>query len=219
MKAIAPNNLEITGTLEVVRGRGLITFCGPDEEGEETEGHLSFCFDGETEMFWDEQKTARTEEGLCLFLDEEGGEWTEKDISLVPDCFGLHEGKQGDAVVLAESAERCKSCGSLKRCEPAENEHTNTTYDVHIYAIVRVKVPHVQAGSQEEAIRNADVDLYGLFDNHATGDEIETEYAEEQAYYLVDEAGDEGRERSRWHDGVFHVVDDLIHHPVPCTTA
>ncbi len=216
MKAIAPNNLEITGTLEVVRGRGLITFCGLGEEGEETEGRLSFNLNGETEMFWEEQKTARTKEGLCLFLDEEGGEWTEKDIALVPDCFGSYERKQGN---LAGSAESCPSCGVLKRCKPPEWEHTNTTYHVHIYAVVRVKVPNVQAASQEEAIRNADVDLYCLFDNHATGDEIVTEYAEEQAYYLVDEAGDEKHERSRWHDGEFHVVDDLIHHPAPCTTA
>ncbi|OPY01540.1 MAG: hypothetical protein A4E61_01595 [Syntrophorhabdus sp. PtaB.Bin184] len=115
MKAIAPNNLEITGTLEVVRGRGLITFCGPDEEGEETEGHLSFNLDGETEMFWEEQRTARTEEGLCVFLDEDGGEWTEKDITLVPDCFGSYERNQKD---LAGSAEGCESCGCLKRCEP-----------------------------------------------------------------------------------------------------
>ena len=115
MKAIAPNNLEITGTLETVTGRGLITFCGPGEEGEETEGSLSFCFDGETEIFWDEQKTARTEEGLCLFLDEEGGQWTEKDISLVPECFGSYERKQKD---FSGSAEGCESCGHLKRCEP-----------------------------------------------------------------------------------------------------
>jgi hypothetical protein len=92
-------------------------------------------------------------------------------------------------------------------------------YDVHIYAVVRVKAPNVEAVSQEEAIRNADVDLYGLFDNHAKSGEIETEYAEEQAYYLVDEAGDEEHERSRWHDGEFRIVDDLIHHPIPCTTA
>jgi hypothetical protein len=217
VKAIAPNNLEITGTLEVVTGRGLITFCGSGEQGEETEGCLSFCFNGETEIFWEEQKTARTKGGLCLFLDEEGGQWTEKDIILVPNCFRGE--KHADPTIFGESAEECTTCRVLKRCKPAKGEKGTTTYDVHIYTVVRVKVPNVHANSQKEAIRNADVDLYGLFDNHATGDEIDTEYAEEQAYYFVDEAGDEEHERSRWHDGEFHILDDVVHRPIPCTTA
>lgn len=115
MKAIAPNNLEITGTLKVVTGRALITFCEPGQEGEETEGCLSFCFDGETEIFWNEQKTERTDEGLRIFLDDEGGQWTEKDINLVPECFGSYERKQRD---FSGPAEGCESCGHLKRCEP-----------------------------------------------------------------------------------------------------
>ncbi len=113
----------------------------------------------------------------------------------------------------------CGQTGHDGRLPPADSEQRNNLYDVHIYAVVRVKAPNVEAVSQEEAIRNADVDLYGLFDNHAKPGEIETEYAEEQAYYLVDEAGDEEHERSRWHDGEFRIVDDLIHHPIPCTTA
>ena len=38
-------------------------------------------------------------------------------------------------------------------------------YEVHIYAIVRVKVVDVEAESQQEAIRNAEArcDLYALF--------------------------------------------------------
>lgn len=117
MKAIAPNNLEITGTLEVVTGRALITFCEPGEEREETEGCLSFCFDGETEIFWNEQRTERTDEGLRIFLDDEGGQWTEKDVSLVPDCFAFYGQKHADAIVLTESGQRCETCDYLERCK------------------------------------------------------------------------------------------------------
>jgi len=73
-------------------------------------------------------------------------------------------------------------------------------YDVHLFPIVRVKVHGVEAGSQEEAIKKAEdsTDFNDLF-NKAP----DIEYAEEVAYYLVDEVGDEEYERTRWHDGAF----------------
>ena len=73
-------------------------------------------------------------------------------------------------------------------------------YDVHLFPIVRVKVHGVEAGSQEEAIKKAEesTDFDNLF-NKAP----DIEYAEEVAYYLVDEVGDEEYERTRWHDGAF----------------
>jgi hypothetical protein len=63
-----------------------------------------------------------------------------------------------------------------------------------------VKVHGVEAGSQEEAIRKAEesTDFDDLF-NKAP----DIEYAEEVAYYLVDEVGDEEYERTGWHDGAF----------------
>lgn len=73
-------------------------------------------------------------------------------------------------------------------------------YDVHLFPIVRVKVHGVEAGSQEEAIKKAEesTDFDDLF-NKAP----DIEYAEEVAYYLIDEVGDEEYERTRWHDGAF----------------
>ncbi len=73
-------------------------------------------------------------------------------------------------------------------------------YNVHLFPIVRVKVHGVEADSQEEAIKKAEdsTDFNDLF-NKAP----DIEYAEEVAYYLVDEVGDEEYERTGWHDGAF----------------
>tara|TARA_R100000306_G_C4358695_1_gene134138 strand:+ start:312 stop:590 length:279 start_codon:yes stop_codon:yes gene_type:complete len=66
-------------------------------------------------------------------------------------------------------------------------------YTVHVYAIVRVPVK-VEAESQVDAIEKAEakVDWYTQFD----GDQ---EWAEENAYYLVDELGDEEYQKSHWY--------------------
>ena len=82
-------------------------------------------------------------------------------------------------------------------------------YDVHLYPIVRVKVPNIEANSHQEAIDAAcervNDDLYRMFDSAGSlGDPTiisETEYSEEDAYYLVDEDGDDDRENSRWYNG------------------
>ena len=83
MTAMAPNGLKITGTLEKMKGRARITFRPQDEAdpGDEREGRLCFSWDGQTEVFWDEQKTVANEKGQRIFLDEEGNQWTEDDIT------------------------------------------------------------------------------------------------------------------------------------------
>lgn len=84
-------------------------------------------------------------------------------------------------------------------------------YDVHIFAVARVKVPNVKARSHTDAIKIAKrtVDLYRLFDfrpmaSHALGcGASETEYTEElgtRLSYLVDQAGDTSYIRSRRFD-------------------
>lgn len=55
-------------------------------------------------------------------------------------------------------------------------------YNVHVYHVVRTKVPDIEASSHEEAMKKADE----LFANSG----YETESAEEVAGYLVDEQGD-----------------------------
>ena len=80
---------------------------------------------------------------------------------------------------------------------------TQQKYNVHLYAVVRVKVVDVEASSQEEAIAKAeDSVLLGRILNHERGlpDNVEcTEYAEEVVRYLVDEEGDEEYDKSKWY--------------------
>jgi hypothetical protein len=77
-------------------------------------------------------------------------------------------------------------------------------YDVHIYAVVRVKVPGVEAESQTDAIEQAEeqVDFNALFDSRRfslyPGIEC-VEYADETSGYLVDEEGDEEHDRSSFY--------------------
>lgn len=74
-------------------------------------------------------------------------------------------------------------------------------YSVHIYAVVRVKVPVVEAKSQSEAIKKAEslTDLHSMF---RKGDS--REFSDDIDCFLVDEIGDEGFTHSRWYkkDGV-----------------
>jgi hypothetical protein len=69
-------------------------------------------------------------------------------------------------------------------------------HDVHIYAIVRVKVPGVEAPNPQEAITKAlaDTDLDATF-TRCPGD---VEFADEVSHYLVDVADDPEHERSQW---------------------
>lgn len=77
-------------------------------------------------------------------------------------------------------------------------------YDVHIFATVRVKVPDVEAETQEEAIKKAkeSVDFESLLSNIGG---YETESADEIGYYLVDEAGDKEHNNTRWYSGQFSI--------------
>lgn len=88
-------------------------------------------------------------------------------------------------------------------------------HDVHVFAIVRVKIENVEAESQTEAIDKAEkaVDFHRLLhqsdrslaaysrDWYGTSGIAVTcvEFAEECSHYLVDEAGDEEYARSKWY--------------------
>lgn len=76
-------------------------------------------------------------------------------------------------------------------------------YDVHIYAVARIKVSGIEANSQQEAIREAEklVDLDRVL-NKTFGD-IEVCSAEEIQDYLVDEVGDaEYQNTKTWEEDV-----------------
>ena len=71
-------------------------------------------------------------------------------------------------------------------------------YNVHIYAIVRVKVPNVEAENHAEAITKAEdiVDLNGLFNRGS-----DQEFVDDIDCFLVDEVGDEENyTHSRWYE-------------------
>jgi len=90
----------------------------------------------------------------------------------------------------------------------------NQTFDVHLYALVRVKVCEVLAADQSAAIRTAmdAVCLDDVFNRtyaahsspNARGVVTAVEYADEVQYALVDERGDAEYERSR----AFRMNDD-----------
>jgi len=69
-------------------------------------------------------------------------------------------------------------------------------YDVHLYALVRVKVSGIKAAGHLQAMEEAErrADLYGIFEtlDRLLPDGIQAEYAEELQGYLVDET--EGEE-------------------------
>ncbi len=79
--------------------------------------------------------------------------------------------------------------------------------DVHIFAVVRVKVPRVAGMDDQECIRRAcaHVDLGSLFqfaaDSAREEDAIGTEYAEEVVRYLVDpwRDGQPDLDNARWY--------------------
>jgi hypothetical protein len=74
-------------------------------------------------------------------------------------------------------------------------------HNVHIYAIVRVKVSNVEAENHAEAIKKAEdmIDLNGLFNRGS-----DQEFADDIDCFLVDDVGDEEFNHSRWYqkDGV-----------------
>jgi hypothetical protein len=73
-------------------------------------------------------------------------------------------------------------------------------HNVHIFAVVRVKVSNVQAENHAEAIRKAEtmVDLHQMFLGS------DSEFADDVDCFLVDDVGDEEFANSRWYgkDGV-----------------
>ncbi len=74
-------------------------------------------------------------------------------------------------------------------------------HNVHIYAIVRVKVSNIEAENHAEAIKKAEdmIDLNGLFNRGS-----DQEFADDIDCFLVDEVGDEEFNHSRWYqkDGI-----------------
>lgn len=70
----SPKGVQITGTLETIKGRATIS-------GISSEGVPEHA--GGTEVFYDESRTVERD-GKLVFLDEEGGEWTFDQLTSNP---------------------------------------------------------------------------------------------------------------------------------------
>ena len=67
-------------------------------------------------------------------------------------------------------------------------------FDVHLFPVVRIKVPGIEATSHIAAIEQAiaQIDLY------VECESTNFEYAEELSHFLVDVTGDQEYENSQW---------------------
>ena len=68
-------------------------------------------------------------------------------------------------------------------------------YDVHLFPVVRLKVPSVEAPSHREAITRARCQIAENLTQRFPDDD--GEYAEEFSHYLVEVVGDEERRQSQ----------------------
>ena len=76
-------------------------------------------------------------------------------------------------------------------------------YNVHVCAVVRIKINRVEADNMCQAIERAEdeANLASLFPHHIVdGGRLETEYAEDVTSYLVDVVGDEEYSRTTLFD-------------------
>ena len=71
--AYSPSGVLIDGTLESLLGRAHVHVT------KNVQGHVEIEFLGETEIFWNEQKTVEQDDEI-IYLDEEGGIWKESEI-------------------------------------------------------------------------------------------------------------------------------------------
>jgi hypothetical protein len=80
MNLISPEGTLIVATLERLSGRALIE---PSSIRADPTGGVSFDYEGTTDIFWDDQRTV-TQDDERIFLDEEGTEYLESELRLVP---------------------------------------------------------------------------------------------------------------------------------------
>lgn len=80
MNLISPQGTLIVATLERLSGRALIV---PSSVRVVPTGGFSFDYEGTTDIFWDDQRTV-VENDERVFVDEEGTEYLESELRLVP---------------------------------------------------------------------------------------------------------------------------------------
>ena len=80
MNLLSPKGTVIIATLERLSGCSLIV---PGSVRAEPAGGFSFDYEGSTDIYWDEQRTV-IENDQRVFVDEEGMEYLESELRLVP---------------------------------------------------------------------------------------------------------------------------------------
>lgn len=83
---------------------------------------------------------------------------------------------------------------------PEDHTQQPGTFDVHLYCLVRVKVPGIVANNHLDALAKAEAqtDLHRVFELSNP----ETTYVEEIPSALIDHVGDEDHSRSTWYDTI-----------------
>jgi hypothetical protein len=85
MIAIAPNGKRIIGRLEELSARAEIT---ENSFYRDDDGNLDWDWTGHTEVFWDGQRPIKDEHGRDIFLDDEGNEWAEDQLTFTEEKEG-----------------------------------------------------------------------------------------------------------------------------------
>ena len=80
MNLVSPKGTLIVATLERLSGRAQIV---PGSVRSEPSGGFSFDYSGTTDIGWDDQRTV-VQDDERVFLDEEGTEYLESELRLVP---------------------------------------------------------------------------------------------------------------------------------------
>lgn len=81
--------IQIQGTLERVSGLAYVMGASRKPDGE-----LDLEYEGETKIWWDEQRTVR-EKGQMIFVDHEGNEYLESEVMLVEEGSEASPAVQG----------------------------------------------------------------------------------------------------------------------------
>jgi hypothetical protein len=94
MNLVSPTGSVITATLERLSGRAIIV---SDSARKDELGGIDFDYEGTTDIDWDNQRTA-TRDDERIFLDEEGHEFLESELRLVPaENAGVPEASAPDS--------------------------------------------------------------------------------------------------------------------------
>jgi hypothetical protein len=107
---VKDTRIEITGTLDRTPGRALIQSFDVAADGHTIEIEWA----GETEMFWDDQRTDEHPDGSPVYLGTDGENYHARQLELYDPCSlcrGECETPQYDQTQRANVMKPCPACG------------------------------------------------------------------------------------------------------------